>query len=278
MSRKGDKVIITCALCGGATTREMTPYVPNNPQEIIDQAVEAAEAGAAIVHIHGRDKNGVPTIDFDVFEEIYNGIRARSNIVINLTSAHYGATDDARIKPFSTLKPEIASLDVGSMNWLHLVLFENTPQFLERAAAEMLEAGVVPELECFDGGWIDNARHLIKKGLIRGNPFWFNFVLGAAGGARADVRTLQYLVDCLPENSEWSTFSIGSKTHMEIMYAAVAMGGNIRVGLEDSIYMSKGVLAKSNAEMVDRAVQVVHTCNKFVASPDEAREILNLRR
>ena len=271
-----DKVIITCALLGGVTSREQTPYVPITPPEIVEQAVDAYKAGAAVVHIHVRDDNAKNCMDFDKFKYVVESVRARCDVVINLTSACFATSIPDRIRPFAELKPELASLDAGTMNWGYEGVFDNTPEFLNAAAKKMIEVGVKPEIEVFDTGMIDNANHLIKQGLIQQPPY-FQFVLGAAGGAPATVRALQFLVDNLPAGAHWSAFGIGYRS-LEIMYATLALGGNIRVGLEDGIYMKKGVLAKSNAEFVARAVRIVKEFNKEPATPNEAREILGLKR
>ncbi len=271
-----DKIIISCALVGGGTTRQQTPYVPYTPQEIADQAVDAYKAGAAVVHLHMRDDNGVPTMDMDRFRCTVNSIRERCDVLINLTSANFGSSIEERIRPFSELRPELASLDAGTMNWGHSSIFENSPEFLETAARKMMEVDVKPEIEIFDPGMLDNTNYLMKQGLIKEPPY-FQFVLGAAGGMPATVKALLYLVESIPRDANWSAFGIG-KSSLDIMYAALALGGNIRVGLEDGIYMKKGVLAKSNAEMVERAVRIIKEFNKEPATPDEARAILGLRK
>ena len=271
-----EKTIISCALVGGATKREQTPYLPITPQEIADQAVDAWKAGAAVVHIHVREDDGTPSMNFDRFKFIVDNVRSRCDVVINLTSANFGSSIAERIRPFAELKPELASLDCGTMNWAYAAIFENSPEFLTAAAKKMLEVDVKPEIEIFDSGMIDNTNFLIKQGLIK-QPAYYQFVLGAAGGARATVKSLVHLVDSIPPGSHWSAFGIG-KSNLDILYAALALGGNIRVGLEDNIYMSKGILAKSNAEFVEKAARIVREFNKQPATPDEAREILGLRK
>lgn len=271
-----DKIIISCAIVGGGTKREQTPYLPITPQEIADQAVDAWKAGASVVHIHVREDDGTPSMNFDRFKYIFDNIRSRCDVVINLTSANLGSSIAERIRPFAELKPELASLDCGTLNWGHTTIFENSPEFLTAAAKKMLAVNVKPEIEIFDAGMLDNAVYLIKQGLIQ-EPAYFQFVLGAAGGAPATVKSLLYLVESLPAGSNWSAFGIG-KSNLDILYAALALGGNIRVGLEDNIYMSKGVLAKSNAEFVERAVRIVKEFNKQPATPDETRELLGLKK
>jgi uncharacterized protein (DUF849 family) len=271
-----DKVIITCALLGGETKRSQTPYVPITPQEIADQAVEAHAAGAAVVHVHVRDDDENNSMDFARFKYVVEDVRKRCNVVINLTSACFATSIPDRMRPFAELKPELASLDCGTMNWAYRAVFDNTPEFLNAASQKMLAVGVKPEIEVFDSGMIDNAMYLVRQGYIEQPPY-FQFVLGAAGGASATVKSLLYLVESIPPEAKWSAFGIG-KNSLAVMYAALALGGNIRVGLEDGVYMKKGVLAKSNAELVARAVRVVKEFNKEPATPDEARQILGLRK
>ncbi|MBV1759100.1 MAG: 3-keto-5-aminohexanoate cleavage protein [Dethiosulfatibacter sp.] len=271
-----NKVIISCAIVGGVTKREHTPYVPILPDEIVQQAVDAYRAGAAVVHLHVREDDETNTMNFDRFKYITESIRKQCDVVINLTSACFNTSIADRVRPFYELKPELASLDAGTMNWAYSVVFENSPEFLNVASQKMIEVGVKPEIEIFDTGMIDNAKHLMKKGLIEDPPY-FQFVLGAPGGMPATAKALLFLLESIPANSNWSAFGIGGQGHLDVMFAALALGGNIRVGLEDNVYMSKGVLAKSNAEMVERAVRIVKEFNKLPATPDEAREILKLK-
>lgn len=272
-----DKVIICAALTGASTFRKHTPYVPIMPEEIADQAYDAWKAGASIVHIHVREKDGTPSMNFENFQKAVSLIRDRCDVVINLTtSGGIGLTDEERIRPFYELKPELASYDAGTMNWQHRTVFENRPEFLEKLARKMQEVDVKPEIEIFDTGMIYNAMYYADKGLID-SPMLFQFVLGAPGGMAATVKNLLHLKETIPEGSIWSAFGIG-KAHLPIMYATLALGGNIRVGLEDNIYYSKGVLAKSNAELVERAVRVIEEFGKQVATPDDAREILGLEK
>jgi len=179
-----------------------------------------------------------------------------------------------RMKPFILLKPEMASYDCGSMNWQNTTVFENSPKFLEKLGLKMQEAGVKPEIEIFDVGMIYNALYYLKKGVLKA-PLHFQFVLGAAGGMPATVENLVYLKNLIPEGSTWSALGIG-KGHLPILYAALALGGHVRVGMEDNILYSKGVLAKSNVEFVERTKRTVHEFGKEVATPDEARRILGV--
>ncbi|HEY8528656.1 MAG TPA: 3-keto-5-aminohexanoate cleavage protein [Paenibacillaceae bacterium] len=272
-----DKVILTVAPTGAWPTKKDTPYVPLTPEEIADEVYACWKAGAAVAHIHVRDDEGRPSMSFEKFEKTVKLIRERCDIVLNLTtSGGLDFTDEERMRPFKELKPELASYDCGSMNWMHTSVFLNTPSFLEKLGQEMQAAGVKPEVEIFDTGMIYNAEYYIKKGVLK-PPVYYQFVLGAPGGIAATVENLVYLRSLIPKDAIWSAFGIG-RMHLPILYATLALGGNIRVGMEDNIYYSRGVLAKSNVEFVERAKRIVEEMGKSLATPDEAREILGLRR
>jgi len=277
VSDLSNKVILTVATTGAWPKKENTPYVPLTPVEIAEEVYACWKAGAAIAHIHVRDDEGNASMDYDKFEETVNLIRAKKdcNIVINLTtSGGIGLTDEVRIKPFAKLKPEIASFDCGSMNWQHVTVFENSPSFLEKSGLAMQEANVKPEIEIFDVGMIYNALYYLKKGIIKA-PLHFQFVLGAAGGMPATVDNLLYLKNLIPKDATWSALGIG-KGAMPILYATLALGGHVRVGMEDNILYNKGQLAKSNVEFIARAKRLVEEMGKEAATPDEARKILGV--
>ena len=181
---------------------------------------------------------------------------------------------EERIRPFRELKPELASFDAGTMNWLNSVVFMNEPEFLELCGKEMIAAGVKPEIEIFDIGMLNTAKYYIRKGIIQ-EPAHFQLCLGAAGGMEATTENLLYLVNHLPEKCTWSAFGIGKGAN-EIMMAALALGGNVRVGLEDNVYYNKGQLAESNQQFVARVKRIVEELGKTVATPDEARQILGV--
>ncbi len=271
-----DKRIITVATTGAWVNKDLTPYVPITPEEIADEVLKCREAGAAIAHIHVRDDDGKPSMDFNKFEKTVRLIRERCDIVLNLTSSGgIGLSDDDRIKPFAELRPEMASYDAGTMNWGHSAIFENSPQFLEKLGKAMQECLVKPELEIFDAGMVYNTLYYLEKGVLKSPPH-YQFVLGVPGGMAATVENLVFLKNLIPENATWSAFAIG-KMHLPILYATLALGGHLRVGMEDNIYYSKGVLAKSNADFVKRARRIIKEFNSDVASPDEARQILGLK-
>ena len=277
MSNLDNKVILTVAPTGAWPTKKETPYVPLQPREIADEIYACWKAGASIAHIHVRDDEDKSSMSFEKFEETVRYIRETDcDIVINLTtSGQLGLDDEARMKHVIELKPDIASYDCGSMNWMHSSVFENSPRFLEKLGLAMQENNVKPEIEIFDAGMIYNALYYLKKGILKA-PLHFQFVLGAAGGMDATVENLVFLKSLLPENCTWGALGIG-KGHLPIMYAALALGGHVRVGMEDNVFYSKGVLAKSNVEFVERTKRIVKELDKEIASPDEARQILGLK-
>ena len=270
-----EKVIISAALTGAMTPKEANPNIPLTPQDIANDAYECWKAGAAIVHLHMRDDAGIGTMDIDKFRETVALIKSKCDVVINLTtSGETVSTDERRITHLIELKPEMASFDAGTFNWMPSVVFMNHPQFLEKLGQVMLDNGVKPEIEIFDSGMIYNTEYYMKKGIIASPPH-FQLVLGVLGGAMATVETLVYLKNLLPKDATWSALGIG-KAHVPIMYATIALGGHVRVGLEDNVYYAKGKLA-SNPELVARAARLIKEANKDVATPDEARQILNLK-
>ncbi|CCD96079.1 conserved hypothetical protein [Bradyrhizobium sp. ORS 375] len=267
--------IITVAPTGAWPTKEHNPAVPLTPREIAEDVYECWQAGAAIAHLHMRDDAGKGTMDKGRFIETVGRIRQRCDIVLNLTtSGDLNATDETRMAHLIELKPELASFDAGSMNWMHSTLFINHPAFLERLAGVMNENGVRPEIEVFDPGMLYNAIHYMKKNVLRG-PGYFQFVLGAAGGIAATVENLVFLKSLLPPHAQWSAFGIGAG-HLPILFATLSLGGHIRVGMEDNVLYAKGRLAKNNAEFVARAARLVREANGSVATASSAREILNL--
>lgn len=271
------KTIITVATTGAFPTKEHNPNIPLTPKEIANDVYECWQAGASVAHLHMRDENGRGTMSKEKFKETVELIRSKCDIVLNLTtSGDLYATDETRMAHIIELKPELASYDCGSMNWMHNSLFLNPPQFLEKLGKTMIENGVKPEIEIFDAGMIYNSLYYIKKGIIA-QPAHYQFVLGAAGGTAATVENLVYLKNLLPQGSTWSAFGIG-QGHLPIMFASIALGGHVRVGMEDNVFYAKGQLAKSNAQFVERATRVIKEANSTTATPDEAREILGLKK
>jgi uncharacterized protein (DUF849 family) len=271
-----NKVILTVATTGAWPSKKDTPYIPLQPEEIADEVYACYKAGASVAHIHVRDDEDKASMSFEKFEKTVMLIRERCDIVINLTtSGGLGLTDEIRMKPFIELKPELASYDCGTMNWMHSTVFENSPRFLEKLGLAMQENNVKPEIEIFDAGMVYNALYYLKKGILQG-PLHFQFVLGAPGGMAATVENLLFLKSLIPADSTWGALGIG-KQHLPIMYAALALGGNVRVGMEDNIFYAPKQIAKSNVEFVERTKRIVTELGKEIATPAETRAILGLK-
>lgn len=273
-----DKRIITVAPTGAWPTREDNPNVPMMPQEIADDVLAAYHAGAAICHLHMRDDKGAGSMSAERFEETVRLIKKTGiDIILNLTtSGALDATDETRQAHLRSIRPELASYDAGSMNWMHKTVFLNTPAFLEQLGKTMLEYKVKPEVEIFDAGMIYNAQYYMKIGVLK-PPVHFQLVLGTAGGMKATIDNLVFLKNLIPAGSTWAAFGIG-KSHVPIMLATLAMGGHLRVGMEDNVYYAEGELAKSNAQLVGRAAAIIKSAGMEVATPDDARMILGLER
>jgi 3-keto-5-aminohexanoate cleavage enzyme len=276
------KRIITVATTGAWPTKENTPNVPIEPHEIALEIYNCWKEGAAIAHIHCRDDNGRAAMIFEKFEEVVTLLRTKyadCDIILNITtSGGINLKEEDRLRPFYELRPEMCSYDCGTMNWLHTGVFENNPQFLEKLGKMAKEAGVKPEIEVFDPGMIYNAQYYIKKGILD-TPAHFQFCMGCAGGIAATTKNLVFMKGIMEEvapDSTWSAFGVGAGA-MEILYAAVAMGGNVRVGMEDNVLYKKGVLAENNMVFVARAKRIIEEFGCEVATPAEARQILGLR-
>ncbi|MFU8793878.1 MAG: 3-keto-5-aminohexanoate cleavage protein [Dethiobacteria bacterium] len=269
-----DKLIITAALTGAEVTRENNSNLPITPVEIAEASYDCFNAGASMVHIHVRNQDGAPTQSADVFKEAMHLIKEKCNIIVQTsTGGAVGMTATERLQPVY-LKPEMATLSTGSVNFGDDV-FLNPPAYLEEFARVMREQGVKPEIEAFDVGMINNALYLLKKGLIS-EPIHFDFVMGVPGGIPGTVKNLLHMVESIPAGSTWTVAGMG-RTELPLGTAAIIMGGHVRVGFEDNIYYEKGVLAESNAQLVARIVRVAEIHSRAVASPDEARRILGLK-
>lgn len=284
--------IITCAVTGAAPLGR-NKAVPVTPKEIAESALGAAKAGAAIVHIHVRDpETGEASMELQHYREVFDRIRqANSDVIINLTTgagASYvpGTEDRAtagagtnfalperRIEHVLALRPEICSLDLPTM-WFGTAAYINPPDDVRLMAREFRAAGVKPELEVFHPGDLVLAEQLIKAGELD-TPAFFQIVLGISYGAAADTRTMLFMVDKLPRGSTWSAFGISSACYPMLAQAAI-LGGNVRVGLEDNLYLARGQLAPSNAALVEKAVATLACLDLRPATPAEAREILGL--
>ena len=280
MSDLSNKRIITVATTGAWPTKTDTPNVPIEPSEIAGEVYSCLKVGAAVAHIHCRDGEGRAAMVFEKFEETLRLIREQkdNDIILNITtSGGVNLREEDRLRPFFELRPEMCSYDCGSMNWQHNAVFENNPQFLEKLGLMAQEAGVKPEIEVFDPGMIYNAMYYIRKGVLK-TPCHFQFCMGVPGGISATVKNLVFMKDTLDEcapGSTWSAFGVG-RGAMEILYATVAMGGHVRVGMEDNVLYKKGQLADSNMQFVSRARRIIEEFSCEVATPREARQILGL--
>ena len=301
---KNRKVLITCAVTGAIHTPSMSPYLPVTPEEIIDAAVGAAEAGAALVHVHARDPvTGKPDQSPEAFAKFLPVIKQRTNAVINITTG--GAPTmlvEERLKPCAVFKPEVASLNMGSMNFgLYPMLgrfksfqhdwelpylegskdriFKNTFQDIENILTTCAENGTRFEIECYDIGHLYTLAHFVDRGLVK-PPFFVQSVFGILGGIGPhpeDVAHMKRTADRLfGDDYQWSVLGAG-RNQLAIAAMAVSMGGNLRVGLEDSLWIGPGKLAESNAQQVRAARQIIEGLGLDIATPDEAREILQLK-
>ncbi|KXG76232.1 3-keto-5-aminohexanoate cleavage enzyme [Thermotalea metallivorans] len=269
------KLIITAALTGAEVTKSQQPNLPVTPDEIAEAAYACYQAGASIVHVHARDKEGNPTQSYEVYKEIKEKIEAKCNIIVQpSTGGATWHTPEERLQPVE-LRPEMATLSCGTCNFGSDV-FMNSEEYIEKFAKRMKELGVKPEIEVFERGMIENALRLVKKGLLD-TPVHFDFVLGVPGACPGTPEDLMHMVRSIPPGSTWTVAGIGrAETPLAVM--AIILGGHVRVGFEDNIYYHKGVLAESNAQLVERIVRISKELGREVATPDEAREILGIRR
>ena len=291
-----NEVIVTCAVTGAGDTIGKHPEVPVTPEQISNAAIAAAKAGASVAHIHVRDpETGLGSRDVNLFKEVVERIRdSETDIVINLTAGMGGdwvpseenpsmpgpGTDmigpEERLAHVKEIHPEICSLDCGTMNFGNgNEIYISPPGYLREMASMIQEWGVKPELEVFELGQIRFAKQMIKEGLINEPPM-FQICLGIPWGAEQTVDSMKVMKDELPTNASWASFGIG-RMQMPMAAAAVAMGGNVRVGLEDNLYLEKGVLA-SNDQLVTRVIEIIQRMGSRVLSPKETRDKLKLKK
>ena len=280
MSDLKDKVIITVAPTGSIPSRKDTPHLPITPEEVAEETRRSHEAGASIVHLHARDpESGTPTSDIEIFRQYLERIREACPIVTQITTGGgavtLGLSPEQRMEAVEKLRPESASLNAGSMNFGRK-LFPNTPEVMETFARRMQEMGVKPEFEVYEIGMIRQVGHWIIKAGLADPPYRFSLVMGVLGGIPATIRNLQAMVEDLPTDCVWQVIGIG-RHQLPLGAVAVAAGGGMRVGFEDNIYLKKGVPARSNAELVEKAVALVEAMGKEVASVDEARILLGMK-
>jgi uncharacterized protein (DUF849 family) len=298
-----EKAVITAAISGAIHTPSMTPYLPITPQEIADDSVRAYEAGAAICHVHVRDpETGRPSTDLDLFRETITRIKSKCNMIICITSGGaLGATPEQRLMPVSTFKPELGSFNAGSVNFalFHALdrynefkfdwekqyltmtedfIFPNTFKSMKGFARIFNEVNTKPEFEIYDAGMINNVAFMIKKGYVK-KPVYIQFVMGVLGGITPSSENLLFLVDYTKKLIGDFEFSVcvAGRAQFPLCTQSLLVGGNVRVGLEDNLYLEKGVMAKSNAEQVAKIVRIAKELGIEPATPDEARKILGLK-
>ncbi len=303
-----EKLIITAALTGNITLPTQTPYLPLTPQQIIDEALRAANAGAASIHIHGRDpKTGRPTTEPAVYREIAAGIKARSNVIVCVTTGGTAyMTPEERAQVVPALKPELATFNMGSINFsIHPIadrykdedykypwekefavstkdfIFRNTFGDIEKLMQIVKENNTKPEFELYDVGHIYNLNFLVRKDIIK-FPVWLQFVTGILGGIGSSVDEVVHMKQTADRllgsnNYIWSVIGAGYPAEFHLATLGIMMGGHARVGFEDNIFIEKGVLAKSNAELVEKVVRIARELGREIATPDDARKILDLK-
>lgn len=282
--RDPDLCVITCALTGVLANRAQCPAIPYTPEEIGEEAKRAHDAGAAVVHIHARNDDGSPTFSPAVFARIKEEVRKRSPVLLNFSTGTMLDDVSDQVGYIRGSKPEIAALNMGTMNYAKYsekrksfvfdMVFPNTYEKIQKLLTAMNEAGVKPELECFDAGHTQGIGPLLDMGILK-PPLQFSFIVGVLGGIPPLVESLQLQTRIMPAGSEWEVIGIG-RTGFRMVASALVLGGNIRVGLEDNFYLPSGEMARSNGDLVDVAARMVRDVGRKVATVSEARAILGL--
>ena len=268
-----DPLIITCAAVGAELSKEDDPYLPTTPEEIAESARGAVEAGASIIHLHVRDEEGNPTQRVDVFAEVTEKIRERCECIIQYsTGGAVGTPLDQRCAPLK-LKPDMATLSMGTMNF-GADIFENSETTIRAISVAIQENGIMPELEIFDYGMMDTVDRFLDRGFLP-EKFHVDFVLGVPGGMSGEIKNLVLLKERLEAGQTWTAAGVG-RFQLPLSVHAIAMGGHVRVGIEDNVYYRKGELAQSNAQLVERVVRVTKELDRAVASVQEAKQMLGL--
>lgn len=284
MSNFDDKVIVTCALTGVLANRSQCPHIPYTPKEIADEAKRAYDAGATVVHIHGREDDGAPSWRLEVFQEIAAETRARCPVILNFSTGSMDENISEQEAIIREVRPEIAALNMGTMNYAKYsekrkdfvfdMVFPNTFTKIKNLLTAMNDAGVKPELECFDAGHTNSIWPLYDMGLLK-RPTQFSFIMNVLGGIPPSVEGIQLQKNQIPADSTWEVIGIG-RPQWRLLATSLVLGGNIRVGLEDNFYLPDGTMAEGNAPLVDKAVELTRTVGREVASLDEARALLSL--
>jgi uncharacterized protein (DUF849 family) len=282
----GDKVIITCAVTGAVTTKRQCPAIPYTAVEIGEECRRAYEAGASVVHVHGRTDDGQPSYDIAVFEAYKREIEARCPIIINFSTGAVGLTREQRIAHVIKTRPHIGALNMGSMNYakysqkrkdfVFQIVFANPFDEIIYYLKQMNEVGVRPECECFDTGHVESLMPLLDMGLLKG-PIDINIVLGVLGGAPATPDHLNFIATHLPPGSVWKTTPISHAT-WPLTSMALGMGGNVRVGLEDNFYLPSGEMVTSNGQLVEQAARMAIAAGRKIATVEETKQMLGLNR
>lgn len=279
-----DKVVISAALTGVAANREQCKWIPYTPEEIADEALRAYNAGAAIVHIHGREYDGTPSWRVEIFREVMQEVRKRCPIIINFSTGAVGVDRDTRIGHIRELRPEIAALNMGTMNYakysskrknfVFSLVFQNPFDDIMFFLDTMNRSGVKPECECFDLGHVESILPLMDMGLLRN--FQLSLVMGVVGGMGATARNLTHVSSVVPAGVAWQVIGISQEQWL-LVSTALALGGNIRVGLEDNFYLAPGKMAEGNGPLVEKAARMARDIGREPATVEEARAILGLR-
>ncbi len=271
-----EKLIITAAICGAELTRKDNPYLPLTPEELSDEAKLCFEAGASIVHLHVRDEQGNPSQDAGIFKRTVELIRQKApKLIVQVSTG--GATwmkAEERLQSLESM-PDMATLSTGTSNFGNDV-FMNTRSMIMEFAREMKSKKIMPEFECFELGHVSFANKIVKKGLFNREHYHYDFVMGVPGAIEGSVPNLVRMVQEIPENCSWCVAGVGGKNAFTLAAVSIAMGGHVRIGMEDNIYLSKGEIARSNSELVARVVRISKEIGREIASAEEVREYFGI--
>ncbi len=269
------KLIITAAICGAEVMKEQDPYLPTTPDELSDEAKRCYDAGARIVHLHVRDEKGNPTQDAGIFKETVALIRQKApELIVQVSTG--GATwmkPEERLQSLES-NPDMATLSTGTSNF-GSDIFMNTKDMILKFAEKITEKNIMPEFECFEAGHVSFAKWLVAKGYIKRKHYHYDFVIGVPGAIEASLETICHMKNMIPNDATWCVAGIG-RHELNMAAIAIAAGGHVRVGMEDNIYVSKGVLAKSNADLVERVVSIAKNLNREIATSQEIKELFGL--